>query len=241
MDKKSDFIILHEDKDVVVINKPAHCLVHKGRASDEETIADWVLDKYPDIIEVGEPFITKEGKEILRPGIVHRLDRETSGVLVIAKTRECFMFLKRQFQSREVKKEYQAFVYGNVKKQRGTVSRDIITDKKDIRKKTVARASESGREAITEYVVLSASKEASFISLFPKTGRTHQIRVHMKSIGHPIVCDKRYASGLDCILGFDRLALHAHSITVRLPSSSAEPTTFKAPTPKDFEKALNVL
>ena len=240
--------ILFEDKNVLVIDKPAGISVHGDGKNDEVTIADWVLANYPSIKNVGEPFVTEKGK-ILRPGIVHRLDKETSGVLVIAKNKKTFLFLKKQFQDHEIKKVYRAFVYGSVTDprasllsgKRGIINVPIGRSPKDIRAYTAGRgAREPLREAITEYIILKKFKDKgedySYLEIYPRTGRTHQIRVHLRYINHPIVSDPIYRGSKELALGMKRLALHSTSITFKLPNG--EQKTVESPTPSDFEKVI---
>lgn len=247
--------LLYEDKDVLVINKPAGIAVHKDGRNDEYTIADWVADTFPRIKSVGEP-ARYLGKEIARPGIVHRLDKDTSGALVIAKTQEAFEFLKKQFQGRDIKKNYRAFVYGAVEGRSGIIDKPIGRSGKDFRQWSAERGARGTlRDAVTEYKVLArgtapskkmfgAKKQATtehftYLELSPKTGRTHQLRVHLKSIHHPIVCDKLYAPRHPCILGFERLALHAFSLEFFLPNNTY--VSVEAPLPPDFEDAVAML
>jgi 23S rRNA pseudouridine1911/1915/1917 synthase len=246
--------ILFEDKNLLVINKPAGISVHGDGKEKRKTISDWVLDKYPKLKKVGEPFFTeaKGGKkiEVVRPGIVHRLDRETSGVLVIAKNQKTFLFLKEQFQNHKIKKVYNAFVYGLVTdpkaslltSKRGVVDVPIGRSPKDIRMWTAGRgAKEPLREARTEYFILKSFKDAgenfSFLEVYPKTGRTHQIRVHLRYINHPIVSDPLYRGMKDLALGIKRLALHAKNITLELPNGEFK--TIEAPYPIDFKKVID--
>ncbi|MDO8482358.1 MAG: RluA family pseudouridine synthase [bacterium] len=232
--------ILFEDEDVAVINKPAGLVVHSDGKTVEPALTDWVLENYPETKGVGEPTKLSSGEMIDRPGIVHRLDRETSGVLVIAKNQKAFEFLKKQFQDREMEKTYRAFVYGEVKNDEGVIDRPIARSTGDFRKWTAERGRRGvEREAITEYTVLAKHEGFSFLDVHPKTGRTHQIRVHLKAISHPIVCDKLYASNRECALGFSRLALHAFSLKFKL--LGGKELTVEAPYPDDFKKALKVL
>ena len=235
----NDIEILYEDDDSLVINKPSGLLVHPSSRSKEETLVDFINSKYPKMKGIGEPLRSSDGLIIQRPGIVHRLDRETSGVMIIAKTKRAYLYFNRQFRDRQVKKEYRAFVYNKLNKKRGTISFPIKTNVKNITKKTAARAGEDGKEAKTDFALISASQKASYVSFFPKTGRTHQIRVHSSKIGHPIICDRRYASGKECILGFSRLALHSYSLTIGLPEKGEK--TFIARMPKVFDRALSYL
>lgn len=246
--------ILYEDKDLLVINKPAGISVHGDGKSNKPTISDWVLDKYPKLKNVGEPFEVevKGGKtiKIVRPGIVHRLDKETSGALLIAKNSKTFLFLKEQFKTHKIKKIYQAFVYGLVSDpraslltgKRGVINVPIGRSPKDIRMWTAGRgAREPLREAITEYIILKKFQEKgedfSFLEIYPKTGRTHQIRVHMRYINHPIVSDPLYKGGKEFELGMKRLALHAKAITFKLPNGEIK--TIEAPYPIDFKRIIN--
>lgn len=229
--------ILYEDEHVVAINKPAGLIVHSDGKTEEYSVAQWATEHYPGIELVGEPTLLSSGKTVLRPGIVHRLDRETSGVLLVAKTKESFLHLKAQFKNRKVVKIYHLFVYGEIEKEDGMISFPIGRSNTDFRK----RATEHGargemREAITYYRILAHTPEFSFIEARPRTGRTHQIRVHFKAIAHPVVCDRLYAPKLPPILGFDRLALHAHSLS--FVSILGRKITLVAPYPSDFQKAI---
>lgn len=235
-----DITILYEDKDILAINKPAGLVVHSDGRTQEKTLTDWIISRYPDLLSVGEPQKLQNGAVVTRPGVVHRLDRETSGVVVLAKNQTSFESLKKQFQEHTVKKVYSAFVYGCIKQKQGIIDIPIGRSKSDFRLWLAdARARGHQREAITEYQVLEEGVNASFIEVLPKTGRTHQIRVHMKAINHPVVCDKRYAPKRSCILGLNRLALHARLISVRTYSGSL--VVIEAPLPEDFSRALKRL
>ncbi len=235
MDQKLD--ILYKDKHLFVVNKPAGLMVHSDGRTKEKTLADILVEEYPDIKEVGEPWTTPAGEKIYRPGIVHRLDRDTSGVLIIARDQEMFLFLKEQFKERNIKKKYHAFVYGNIKEDEGTINKPIGKSRKDFRQWS-AQPGNRGiqREAITEFKVLGRGGEYTYIELSPKTGRTHQLRVHLKATHHPIVCDKLYASNRPCMLGFSRLALHARYIA--FPDPKGKIITVEAPLTEDFQIAL---
>lgn len=237
---KLDLDILFENDSLVAINKPAGLVVHADGRTKEPTVTDWVLSRYPEMLEIGEPLRLRSGQAdeniIHRPGIVHRLDRETSGVLVIAKTKESFAFLKAKFQSREMKKMYNAFVYGEMKEDDGTIDRPIGRSRKDFRMWSAQRGARGEmREAVTDYAVLARGGGFSYLEVRPQTGRTHQIRVHMKAINHPIVCDSLYAQNHEAALGFGRLALHARSI--EFTDSNDELLKIEAPYPEDFVRA----
>jgi 23S rRNA pseudouridine1911/1915/1917 synthase len=232
--------ILYEDENIAAINKPSGLMVHGDGKSTEKTLVDWVLKKFPGIEEVGEPIEITDDDYIDRPGIVHRLDKDTSGVMLVAKTKEGFEVLKGQFQNREVKKIYHAFVYGKPRHERGLVDKPIGRSQHDIR----MWSSEHGargpkREAITRYVVKESGQGVSFVQIMPETGRTHQIRVHFKAIRHPLVGDSLYASTEPQKLGFTRTALHARSI--EFTNCEGKNVRIEAPYPEDFENALKLL
>ena len=232
--------ILYEDSDVVVINKPAGLVVHSDEKTKEKTLVDWVLEKYPETKNVGEPGKTSTGEVVPRPGIVHRLDRETSGVMLVAKTEKSFQNLKEQFQAHEIKKIYHAFVYGGMKNDIGTIDRPIGRSNKDFRMWSAQRGARGEiREAITDYKVISRKDAYSFVEITPKTGRTHQIRVHFKAINYPLVADSLYAPGHENTLGFRRLALHSYQITFKDLKGKSQTVT--APYPSDFEMAVHTL
>ena len=254
--------ILYEDKNVLVLDKPAGLMVHSDGKTKTKTVSDWLLINYPSIKNVGEPFIIeREGgkkEKILRPGIVHRLDKETSGALLVAKNQKTFLFLKEQFQNHKIKKVYKAFVYGFVSDPkaslatggRGVINVPIGRSQKDIRAFTAGRgAKEPLRDAVTEYIILNKFTDTdnqdlkrepehqySYIEAYPKTGRTHQIRVHMRYINHPVVSDPIYRGVKDLSLGMKRLALHANFVTFALPSGEIK--TVESPLPADFKKVI---
>lgn len=253
--------ILFEDKNVLVIDKPAGIAVHAdARTTDKDiTMADLILAYDKSLAKVGEPMtIEYKGEEIKikRPGIVHRLDRETSGVLLVARNQKTFLFLKEQFQNHTIEKKYRAFVYGHVSDpkaslatgKRGIIDVPIGRSPIDIRMWTAGRGARPPlREAVTGYVVLNRFSDSSvkglnqdnkfsYIEAYPKTGRTHQIRVHMRYINHPVVSDPLYRGNQDLALGMKRLALHSYSITFRLPNG--EKKTVESPLPTDFKKVI---
>ncbi len=232
--------ILYEDKEILAVNKPAGLVVHSDGKTKEPNLADWVLSKYPKLKEVGEPGRDASGNVIFRPGIVHRLDRETSGVMLIAKTQKSFENLKEQFQKHEVKKIYQAFIIGEIKTDKGTIDRPIGRSSQDFRKWSAQRGARGElREAVTDYKVLARKNGYSFVEAYPKTGRTHQIRVHFKAINHPLVADPLYAPSTENKLGFKRLALHSSQVTFTDIKGSEHIVV--APYPPDFEHAIGML
>ncbi len=242
-----DLPILYEDGDILVINKPAGLIVHSDGRTEEASVAQWVLARYPALAQVGEPWTSPQGEVIPRPGIVHRLDRDTSGVMVLAKTPEAYAFIKKQFQDHTAEKAYRAFVYGYPSSNQGTIETEIVRIRTIPPRWGVARAGEEKkhRAARTDWRTLSRSvdpetkEKVALVEACPKTGRTHQIRVHFKHIGHPVVCDKLYSKGRPCLLGFSRQALHAFSLAIVLPSG--ERRTFEASLPLDFTAAISRL
>lgn len=232
--------ILYEDKNYVVINKPPGLVVHSDGKTKEPTVTDWVLEHYPETQGVGEPIQLTKGGVIDRPGIVHRIDRETSGALIIAKTQEAHAHLKEQFQNREVIKTYRAFLHNNLKTDEGVIDRPIGRSRNDFRKySTQMSARGEMREAITHYRVLLRTKDFTYVEANPKTGRTHQIRVHFTALNHPVICDKLYAPNRDCALGFGRVALHA--LSVEFTNLEGKKVKVEAPLPEDFKNAEKIL
>jgi len=256
--------ILFENKNLLVINKPAGLVVHSDGKTVEPNLCDWIIEKYPKIEKVGEPSKAPDGTLLYRPGIVHRLDRETSGVMIIAKTQPAFEYLKQQFQDRLVHKTYNTFVWGHVKTEKGTIDKPIGRSTSDFRKWSAGRfARGEMREAVTVYKTLGRYKfdyldQAkatgkgnktvddfkmaplfSFVEAKPETGRTHQIRVHMHYLNHPIVGDFLYAPHHPQALGFGRTALHARAI--EFTDLGGGLIKIEAPLPADFEKALKLV
>jgi 23S rRNA pseudouridine1911/1915/1917 synthase len=212
-------------------------MTHPDGHSTEETVSDWFATTYPAAAEVGEMQKLTNGTEIMRPGIVHRLDKDTTGVLLLTKTPEAHAFLKEAFQKREVHKTYLAIVYGTLKESKGTIDFAIGRSRKDFRLRSAQpKAKGMMREAITNYEVVSDIGTHSLLKVMPLTGRTHQIRVHLKAIHHPIVCDPLYAPNHPCEFGLKRVALHAYQI--QFPLMNGEEKALTAPLPADFEKAV---
>lgn len=233
--------VIYEDEHVVVIDKPAGMLVHEGEGDAKgDTVASWFLSHVPDAKDVGEPGSLQNGEALERSGIVHRLDRETSGVMILAKIQDAFIHLKAEFHDRKAVKEYRAFVYGVMQEGWGTIDRPIGRSNKDFRLRSAQRGARGLlRPAITDWELIAAGAEHSYLKVLPKTGRTHQIRVHLKAINRPIVCDALYAPNHPCELGFDRLALHAHGLELTLPSG--ERKRFESPLPPSFVEAARQL
>src|SRR3989344_1767073 len=229
--------ILYEDADILVINKPAGLVVHPDGRTKEPSVSEWFVSAYPESKDVGE----KLG-EIERPGIVHRIDRDTSGILLLAKTKNGHSVLKEQFQNHTIEKVYQLFVHGLVKDDRGTINLPIGKSASDFRKWSAQRGAKGEkRDAITFFEVLKRSPEpgVTFVEAKPKTGRTHQIRVHFQALQNPVVADPLYAGGKPRLLGFERLALHARKITFK--NLKGESITAEAPYPEDFQKAFDII
>jgi 23S rRNA pseudouridine1911/1915/1917 synthase len=232
-----EFPILYEDADIIAIDKPSGVMTHPDGHSADETVSDWFAAAYPASREVGETQRLQGGTEIMRPGIVHRLDRETSGVLVLAKTPEAHAHLKKTFQEREAHKTYLAFVYGTMKEPKGTIDLPIGRSSTDFRLRSAQRGSRGlRRDAVTRYEVVGDIGTHSLVKAMPETGRTHQIRVHLKAVHHPVVCDKLYSPNQPCDLGFSRLGLHAYQLDI--PMRSGERMTITAPVPADLAAAI---
>lgn len=208
--------IIYEDDDCVVINKPAGVLSHsKGAFNPEATVASWLA---PKMIEASGD----------RAGIVHRLDRATSGVMICAKTASAHKFLQKQFSERKVAKTYLAVVAGRLEPEEAIID---IPIERNPKAPATFRAGASGKSAQTHYKVINTSDKYSLLELKPTTGRTHQLRVHLKHIGHPIVGDDLYGGEQA-----DRMLLHASQLEINLPSG--ERKTFSVPTPAELTEIL---
>lgn len=235
--------VIFENEAVLVINKPVGWLTHEDGKTDAPTVVEWLLRRCPSARGVGEPGISTTGTELNRSGVVHRLDKETSGILILAKTQEAHQFLKQQFKDRKVYKEYRALVYGKFHERWLTIDRPIGRSSKDSRLRSAMKGAKGTiREAITEVERIGAGEwqgeTFSYLKLQPKTGRTHQLRAHLRSVDRPIVGDSLYAAHLlerSNNLGLSRLALHAHILGLQLPDGSEE--RFIASLPLELEEA----
>lgn len=224
--------VLYEDEALIAINKPNNLQMHPAGNADMRTVAHWVITKHPEIRGVGE--------NVLRPGIVHRLDRETSGVLAIAKTQLAFVALKGLFQSRAIEKTYIALVYGHMPALTGRIDKPLMQRSGELKRFAVEtkHIPEAARLATTFYRVLARYQDFDLLEVTPKTGRTHQIRVHLASLGCPVVGDKLYAfkpMRRGEKLFSTRQMLHAYRLCFELFSKSY---AFEAPLPEDFQSVL---
>ncbi len=244
---QDDIQIIFEDKDVLVIHKPYGWITHEDKKTEAPSVVSWFIGRHPGAAGVGEPGYSPQGEELDRSGIVHRLDRETSGVLILAKTQNSYDHVKQQFKDRAVRKEYRALVYGRMNDRWGTINRPIGRSAKDSRRRSAERGAKGARrEAITDFERLGMGEfndeSFSYIKLVPKTGRTHQLRVHLRAIDRPIVMDGLYAAHkIDGSNNLDlkRLALHAHVLELLLPSGETQ--RFIAPVPLEIEQAVEKL
>jgi 23S rRNA pseudouridine1911/1915/1917 synthase len=242
-----DPVVIFEDEAVLVVNKPYGMLVHEDWQKADRTLVDWFLAQYPEAKGVGEQTATPDGKPLERSGVVHRLDRETSGIMILAKTAEAHAHLKAQFHDRLANKEYRAFVYGRVHERWGTINRPIGRNTQNFRLRSAQRGAKGVlRSAVTDWERIAVGEYEgqpfSYLKLLPKTGRTHQLRVHLKAIDRPIVQDVLYSGKYpdqSNNLGLRRLALHAHILELTLPNGSHE--RFIAPMPFCFDEAAERL
>lgn len=214
--------VLYEDADVVVINKPSGMLTHaKGIQSEEFTVAEFVRPK------------TTDGADTNRPGIVHRLDRGTSGVIIAAKNPEAKRWLQKQFSTRKVKKTYVALVEGRPKESKATINLPIERNPK---KPQTFRVGGNGKPAETAYETLQEFRSFTLLKLMPHTGRTHQLRVHLNYLHCPIVGDELYGKANKAL---GRMFLHAQSLEITLPNR--ERKVFEAPLPPELQSYLKSL
>lgn len=216
-----DLPILYEDADIVAVDKPAGLVTHPDGRTVETSAEGWFKAKYPDVV-------------LERP-YVHRLDRDTSGVLVFAKNAAAYDSLRKAFTDRTTHKTYLAIVYGVPQEKQGVIDFDIGRSRRDFRLRSAQpKAKGTLRSAITQYAIkaVDATRTHALLELHPETGRTHQLRVHLKAIHHPIYGDPLYAPNQPRDLPLDRLALHALSLDLPLPSGGRK--LIEAPVPKEF-------
>ena len=219
-----DIEIIYEDNDLAVINKRAGIVVHPANSHYSGTLVNAILYHIKDLSGInGE----------IRPGIVHRLDKDTSGLLIIAKNDKAHLKLSQMFQDKTVKKTYLAILKGKLNKKNGRIVTQIGRDKNDRKKMAVINGLDSGKTAITNYEVISQTEKFTLVKVHIETGRTHQIRVHMKHLGYPILGDHIYGR----TDSENRQMLHAYKLELNHPITE-EPIEFVAELPKDFLKAL---
>lgn len=233
--------IIYEDRDILVINKQPGLVVHPAPGNWTGTLVNGLLYHYPGIESCGDE---------IRPGIVHRLDRDTSGVMVVAKNRDALLSLSEMFRSRDVVKKYIAIVYGSVKNNSGVI--ELPVGRHPVDRKKMSTVSTRGRRAETHFWVEKRYGAASQLLCEIKTGRTHQIRVHCQSMNHPIVGDTVYTTGklqknrnpirsIDRILSnITRHMLHSHCLQFTHPVTH-QSMTFQAPLPQDMTDLINHL
>ena len=214
--------IIYEDSDLLVVNKPAGMTVHPAPGHPGHTLANAVLAHFPEL---------KDEDNTLRPGIVHRLDKDTSGLMVVAKNRAAQANLADQFKSRTVNKSYLVLVKGQLKPETGIIEAAIGRDPRNRQRMAVVTR---GREARTAYRVVKYTGKYSLLEIKPETGRTHQIRVHLAAIGYPVVGDATYGIKNPHL---SRQFLHASKLGFNLPSTG-EYVEYEAPLPEDLERAL---
>lgn len=227
-DPSVPFTVVHDAPGFAVIDKPAGVIVHPSYTNKKGTLVNGLVARWPQMRGVGE--------QSFRPGIVHRLDKETSGLMVVAKTNEMFAWLKKQFKEHKVVKKYVALVFGVMKKSGGMISVPIGR----VGMKQVAAQNEDFREASTQFKIMKAYDGFTLVEATPKTGRMHQIRVHFKHIGHPLVGDKKYAPArLLRSFPLERQFLHASELSFVLPDGRT--AAFSSSLPKELANVVNNL
>ena len=229
-----DLDIIYEDGDILVINKPAGLVVHPSKGHLKGTLVNGLLHYLNGNLSTGSDFY--------RPGIVHRIDKDTSGLLVVAKHNAAHQALAEQLLNHDMRRSYMALVHGQVKAPQGTIEAPLQRDPANRLRWTVDK---EGKYALTRFQVMENFENATLLDLELETGRTHQIRVHLEFIGHPLVGDPVYRKGLDHIKGslvhdMSGQLLHAYALKLQHPRSG-EWLEFKAPLPRRFEEALDQL
>jgi 23S rRNA pseudouridine1911/1915/1917 synthase len=219
--------IVFENSDLIVVDKPPGMVVHPSAGHGSGTLVNAVLAHAPDLTGVGGE---------LRPGIVHRLDRDTSGLVVVAKNEAALKMLQAQFRDREVEKVYLALVDGRPPDRRGRIEAPIGRDPRHRQRMGIVPAAK-GRSATTDYHLRQAFSQHALLEVMPRTGRTHQIRVHLAFLGCPVAGDRVYGFRRPS-LGLGRHMLHAWRVRFRLPGQTATERTFEAPLPDDLVEAI---
>ncbi len=222
-DSSIEFGVVFEDDSIIVINKPSGLVVHPGSGTTNGTLVNGLAAQFPDLREVGDP---------IRLGLVHRLDKGTSGLLIVARTSEALENLKFQMQQRQVHRQYFAIVQGHLKSNKGVVDAPLGRDPKNPLKRAVHQ---SGKDARTHYEIvqkLESPFKISTLSCRLETGRTHQIRVHLAAIGHPVLGDELYGGRTSFNLN-NRLALHAEMLTFSHPKTNNR-INFESPIPNEL-------
>ncbi len=227
--------IIYQDENIIAVDKPAGVSVHPVKPEENNTLVNFLISEFPEIKNIYDD----SRDAYLRPGIAHRLDKDTSGVMVIARNMKAFEELKKLFKEHKVEKKYLAIVYGKLKNKSGVIDKPIAragTYKKQViaGRKTKTKI----REAVTGFRVIREIGECSLLEVTPKTGRMHQIRVHLFSIGHPIVGDKLYKLKRVKKIEVPRQLLHAQSIKLKLFGKNY---SFSSPVPSDFRKTQKSL
>ncbi|OGZ33969.1 MAG: hypothetical protein A2Y98_00660 [Candidatus Portnoybacteria bacterium RBG_19FT_COMBO_36_7] len=226
-DQTIELKIIYEDDDVIVIDKPAGLIVHPSATQKSGTLVNGLLAHYPLLKGVGE--------DPVRPGIVHRLDKDTSGLMIVSKNNESFGFLKDQFKNKKVEKKYLVLVAGRPKESSGKIKTFISRSKSDPTRQKISQ--HGAKEAITFYKTIREFRNFTLIEAVPKTGRMHQIRVQLAWLGNPVTCDNKY--GLKkraCPEGLTRQFLHAAKLTVVLPDGQKK--SFISHLPPDLDIIL---
>ena len=219
---------IYVDENVIVINKPAGMVVHPGAGNQRGTLVNALLYHWPDIREVGEAG---------RPGIVHRLDKETSGVLIVARNNDAYKWLVKQFKTRKVIKKYLALVDGHPPTPSGRIEANIGRD--DVHRQRMTVKYGKSRAAVSEYQTVQSYARHALLEVQPFTGRTHQIRVHLAFINTPITGDKVYGRR-KLSVPVERFFLHANKLGIILPGDK-EPTEFVAPLPEDLKEIIKIV
>jgi 23S rRNA pseudouridine1911/1915/1917 synthase len=228
--------VIYEDRHLIILNKPPGIVVHPAPGNFTGTLVNALLHHYGSLPSAGLP-----GSERERAGIVHRLDKDTSGVLAIARTLSALRSLSAQFKNRSVQKRYLALVAGVIKKGSGTIDAPLGRHVRE--RKKISVHTNKAREAVTLYRVRERFKQATLVEVQIKTGRTHQIRVHMAHIGHPVLGDRVYGGDRTAKIGHDplqRQMLHAASLSLFHPETG-HPMTFSAPPPQDMAGVIEQL
>lgn len=232
--------IVYEDNNILVVNKPYGLITHPKNATDTQpSLTDWVAANYPELKNIGEPF-NASGAPVPRYGIAHRLDKDASGLIVITKNETSFAYIKKLFQTHAIQKHYYALVYGRPKENSGIINTPLGRIGMKRTTQMIGKKLIDSKESVTEYRTVRNFEKYTLLDVSPKTGRTHQIRVHLKSVGCPIVGDMIYApKNWQKPEGLNRLFLHAYKL--EFPAPDGKHLVIESDLPDSLQSVVNKL
>jgi len=232
--------IIYKDAQYLVLEKPSGLIVHETRKSEKNTLVNWLIKKFPEIAKISDPTALQNDENIFRPGIIHRLDKDVSGLMLVARTQTAFDYFKSQFKLKKIQKEYLALVHGQLPRLEGSINFEISRSSSGERMASHPEGSGLGKPAMTQYEVAQLYKNFTLVKARPQTGRTNQIRVHFLALGFPIVGDPYYQiKNIKSKVTPSRIFLHAHQLAFIDVNGQAK--SFTSALPEELEKILENL